>query len=765
MAPSIPVEFTGQKKSKKYLLSEMVKSRKYSKEHSSGFVPDNQYAVETMGESEGLGSSGHIDAEMTAVEHSSAAPKRKCISINSDGYENFCVPLQVLSLSKMSRVERKDLQLRFKMELEKIQVLQRRVASYNSNTVVPSPSSDIQRSSDGQKRPLLETALRPSEMLVPRRKNGVPPSRNGARVKKSTSGHFESVKPAVGVNTSIAVLMKQCDSLLNRLMSHQYGWVFNTPVDVIKSNIPDYFDIIKHPMDLGTIKSKISAGQYLSPLGFADDVRLTFSNAMTYNPPGNYFYTMADTLRKQFEMKWKAIEKKLPAATDMPSVPSRAEDVHMENETIPGIPPAKKKKVRPSDNEVRAEPVGRIMTHEAKHNLSIELEALLSELPESIINFLKEHGSNECQNGEDEIEIDLDALNDDTLFTLRNLLDDHLLEKRKSEAKVEPRQVELVLESGLGNTLRQPFKEEDDNDPAEEDVDIVGGNDAPISNYPSVEIETDAPVLDSGSSLDSKLDEAKDTIPVLASKEKENLTSGADLGQSKSNAGDAEDGSKPVNGLGEVDLHSQDKPVIAEPYILQEGESALSERRVSPEKLYRAALLRNRFADVILKAQEKALEKGDKQDPEKLQIEREELDRRQKEEKARLQAEARAAEEARRKAEAEAAVEAKRKRELEREAARQALQKMEKTVDINENSQFMEDLEMLRASHGEDLTSFMDEMSPDLSLNDFGSFKLQGSNPLEQLGLYMKDEEEEEEVEPPPILPDPVNDVEDGEID
>lgn len=45
-------------------------------------------------------------------------------------------------------------------------------------------------------------------------------------------------------------------------------------------------------------------------------------------------------------------------------------------------------------------------------------------------------------------------------------------------------------------------------------------------------------------------------------------------------------------------------------------------------------------------------------------------------EKARLQAEAKAAEEARKRAEAEAAAEAKRKRELEREAARQALQKV-----------------------------------------------------------------------------------------
>lgn len=51
-------------------------------------------------------------------------------------------------------------------------------------------------------------------------------------------------------------------------------------------------------------------------------------------------------------------------------------------------------------------------------------------------------------------------------------------------------------------------------------------------------------------------------------------------------------------------------------------------------------------------------------------------------EKARLQAEAKAAEEARRKAEAEAAAEAKRKRELEREAARQALQNVS-WIDIH----------------------------------------------------------------------------------
>lgn len=53
-----------------------------------------------------------------------------------------------------------------------------------------------------------------------------------------------------------------------------------------------------------------------------------------------------------------------------------------------------------------------------------------------------------------------------------------------------------------------------------------------------------------------------------------------------------------------------------------------------------------------------------------------------KPEKARLQAEAKAAEDARRQAEAAAAAEAKKRREREREAARLALQKVD-TVESN----------------------------------------------------------------------------------
>ncbi|KAL7191746.1 hypothetical protein ACSBR2_023764 [Camellia fascicularis] len=694
MAPTVPIEYIGQQESKNWLRIScaviMGKTRKFSKGHSSGFVPNNVHRVDTV-----------VDTEMTVSENS-CAPRQKCISLNVDTYDRNDIPLQVLSLSKMSVSERKALELRLKSELEQVRLLQKKIASLNLNGVALSPHVST---SQGKKQ--------------------APPDRNGPRTKR---GHNESVKQAVPPSTSNAMLMKQCETLLNRLMSHQYGWVFNTPVDVVKLNIPDYFNVIKHPMDLGTVKSKLLSGEYSSLLGFAADVRLTFSNAMTYNPPGNHVHFMAETLSKYFEVRWKSIEKKVPVTIDAPVLSTSS--VCIETETPKPMPPSKKKKITPVDNKVKQESVKCVITNEEKHKLSTELEALLAELPESIIDFLKRQSYNASEIDEDEIEIDIDALSDDTLLTLRKLVDDYLLDKQKKQGRAEPCEMELLNHSGFSNSSGQPCK---GNDPVDEDVDI-GGNDPPITSYPPVEIEKDTALR--------------------------NSKGGSSSSESGSSSSDS------LNGLTQVKQNSQPKEVAIETEGCQEGESAPPGRQVSPDKLYRAALLRSRFADTILKAQEKTLDKGEKQDPEKLRLEREELERRRKEEKARLEAEAKAAEEARMKVEAEAAAEAKRKRELEREAARQALQKMEKTVEINENCQFMEDLEMLRTAAAEHLPSFEDDGSPDKTLNVLDRFKFRGnSNPLEQLGLYMKVDDEDEEEGEPHNVPDEVNDAEEGEID
>ncbi|TKY63117.1 Transcription factor GTE8 [Spatholobus suberectus] len=726
-------------------------------------------ALDTAGESEGSGSSGRIDTEITVSEDSSI-PARKCISLNSSRCDAFGASMQVVPLLNLSISQRKDLVQRLRSELEQIRLLQKKIELQRANGVTVSSSSDILSCSNGNNRHRVESSKKPlMSSSVPG--NKLKPSGNKSQKprgwNRGSSGKFESAVRSASPTTANALLMKDCELLLKRLMNHQYGWVFNTPVDVVKLNLPDYFSIIKRPMDLGTIKSKIAAGAYAGPLEVADDVRLTFSNAMTYNPPGNDVHVMADTLNKFFELRWKAIEKKLPRSDvlPLPMKPDNCEGV----KTKRPVPPSKKRKITslPPQPEVMP-PAKKVMSDQEKHDLGQELESLLGEMPMHIIDFLKEHSSNGRECGEDEIEIDIDDLSDDTLFTLRKLLDDFLQEKQKNKEKVEACEVEVLNDSGPSNSSLQPFK---GNDPADEEVDI-GGNEPPVSSYPRVEIEKDTTYrldkcLSPGSSndtdSDSSSDSESDDIKASPAKVPENLGSEAQLDE-KTRAAATLERNQSVSGLDQLEDNSQHKPSSFDSDCHQDGDSAPTERQVSPDKLYRAAVLKNRFLETILKAREKTLTQGEKGDPEKLRQEREKLEMEQKKEKARLQAEAKAAEDARKRAEAEAAAEARRKRELEREAARQALLQMEKTVEINENSRFLEDLEMLRAVPAEQLPSSVDETSPDHSQDGLGSFKFGSSNPLEQLGLYIKADDEEEEGEPP-CIPNPVNDVEEGEID
>jgi E1A/CREB-binding protein len=102
-------------------------------------------------------------------------------------------------------------------------------------------------------------------------------------------------------------IKKRLFPLLKRLMEHQYGWVFSVPVDPVKLKIPDYFDIVKNPMDLGTVRKSLEAGKYRHPDNFARAVLLTFENAILYNPEGSEVNTMARNLAQTFHAEYSKV--------------------------------------------------------------------------------------------------------------------------------------------------------------------------------------------------------------------------------------------------------------------------------------------------------------------------------------------------------------------------------------------------------------------------------------------------------------------------
>jgi hypothetical protein len=81
---------------------------------------------------------------------------------------------------------------------------------------------------------------------------------------------------------------KSCAAILKKLLSmKKQAWPFIEPVDWETLNIPDYPVIIKHPMDLKTIESKLNDGLIESPDEFVALVRTVFRNSYVYNPPGD----------------------------------------------------------------------------------------------------------------------------------------------------------------------------------------------------------------------------------------------------------------------------------------------------------------------------------------------------------------------------------------------------------------------------------------------------------------------------------------------
>ncbi|KAL1420513.1 hypothetical protein MTO96_000489 [Rhipicephalus appendiculatus] len=109
--------------------------------------------------------------------------------------------------------------------------------------------------------------------------------------------------------------------VMKALWKHQFAWPFQQPVDTVKLNLPDYHRIIRHPMDLGTIKKRLEHCYYSSAQECIEDFKTMFTNCYVYNKPGEDVVLMAQALEKLFLTKITEMPKE---ETDLPLPPPRA---------------------------------------------------------------------------------------------------------------------------------------------------------------------------------------------------------------------------------------------------------------------------------------------------------------------------------------------------------------------------------------------------------------------------------------------------------
>jgi len=106
----------------------------------------------------------------------------------------------------------------------------------------------------------------------------------------------------------IPVAMRKCSELLREMTKLPPARWFLEPVDHIKLGIPEYPRIIKHPMDFGTIRSKVENNEYDTIESFAEDMRLVFRNAITFNAAkDNIVNINAREVSSKFEDRYRII--------------------------------------------------------------------------------------------------------------------------------------------------------------------------------------------------------------------------------------------------------------------------------------------------------------------------------------------------------------------------------------------------------------------------------------------------------------------------
>jgi len=123
----------------------------------------------------------------------------------------------------------------------------------------------------------------------------------------------------IGDSTFSSTQWRFCLSTIKNLRKQKDAGPFVQPVDPVALGIPHYPSIIKNPMDFSTIERKLASSnptkpdpnpsnpRYYAADEFITDVRLVFSNTLTFNGPEHAVTLMGKHLQEVFDKQIKNI--------------------------------------------------------------------------------------------------------------------------------------------------------------------------------------------------------------------------------------------------------------------------------------------------------------------------------------------------------------------------------------------------------------------------------------------------------------------------
>ncbi|TFY72637.1 hypothetical protein EVG20_g379 [Dentipellis fragilis] len=158
-----------------------------------------------------------------------------------------------------------------------------------------------------------------------------PPAKRARKFSDAEQASVHAVAPpqtsadsASRASTFSAAQYKFATSTVRTLKKLKDSVPFRVPVDYVRLNIPHYPTVIKHPMDFSTIERKLASSnpakpdpdpnnpRYHSADEFVADIRLIFSNCVTFNGPEHFVTQQGKRVEAVFDKQIKQMPANEP---------------------------------------------------------------------------------------------------------------------------------------------------------------------------------------------------------------------------------------------------------------------------------------------------------------------------------------------------------------------------------------------------------------------------------------------------------------------
>ncbi|KAG8771116.1 hypothetical protein FRC12_003831 [Ceratobasidium sp. 428] len=171
----------------------------------------------------------------------------------------------------------------------------------------------------------------PSPVVRPKREIHPPPPKDLPYTEVAANGKRARKGKARGAerDDGTADQLRHCMKILiefNKKSLYQVASPCYEPVDV--NYVPNYYKVIKRPMDLATMRKKLDDNEYPNAHAFHNDFRLMIKNCMVFNPPGTAVHIAGLEMDRIFKEKWKNLPPLHQLSPEEDQDADSSEDVH-----------------------------------------------------------------------------------------------------------------------------------------------------------------------------------------------------------------------------------------------------------------------------------------------------------------------------------------------------------------------------------------------------------------------------------------------------